>query len=256
VHGGSALKGRSVCPQCGHTLGLIELIPILSWLLLRGRCRHCKAKISIRYLLVELLMAALFALIVWQYGISVQAATYLILCCILLGLSLVDLETFTIPNGFILAAAVLWLASVWFMYVPLSEFAVGSLFAGSTLGYGFLPVLLDGLVGAVAIGGGILAFSLLFDRLTGRNSLGGGDVKLFFVVGLYLGLFIGLFNLLLSCILGLIFSVFWATLKTAKDEKQQKAAKPFPFGPSIAAATLVSLLIGSPCLTWYIDLFM
>ncbi len=255
VHGGSVLKGRSKCPNCDHALGIIDLIPVLSWLFLRGKCRHCKAKISPRYFLVEVCMAILFVGVAWQFGISIQTATYMILFSILLGLSLVDVETLIIPNGFILAGIGLWLASVWFMQVPLGEFGLGSLLS-AYLGFGFLAVLIDGLIGAFVVGGGILLLSLAFDKATGRRSLGGGDVKLLFMVGLYLGLFISLFNLLLSCIVGLLFSIIWKRASSSIKEKGNKASKPFPFGPSIAAATVASLFIGQFCLTWYLDLFL
>lgn len=269
VHGGSALKGRSVCPACGHTLGILDLIPVFSWLFLRGRCRHCKKGVAARYVLVEVCMALLFALIVWQYGISVQTAAYLLLSCILLGLSLVDLETLTIPNGFIGTGCALWLATVWFIEPPVHVFGVGSLFTGA-FGTGFVPVLVDGIAGAVALGGGMLACSLLFDVVTKKSSLGGGDIKLFFMIGLYLGLPLSLFNLLLSCLLGLLFSAVWLRRASetpdssaaavfnnedTNDKKIDKSSKPFPFGPSIAAATVVTLLAGQMCLTGYFNLF-
>ena len=261
VYGGSVLKGRSRCPQCDHTLGVLDLIPIVSWLLLRGRCRYCKAQVSPRYFLVEVCMALLFAALVWQFGIGIQTATYMILLGILLGLSLVDLETLIIPNGFIIAGLAIWLVSVWFMQVPPWGFTVGSMFT-LYFGFGFLPVFIDGLIGAVVIGGGILLLSLVFDRITGRRSLGGGDIKLLFMVGLYLGLFGGLFNLLLSCIVGLLFSVLWRALgsegavDSPRGKRAQGQPKPFPFGPSIAAATVLTLFFGSTCLSWYFGLFL
>lgn len=261
VYGGSVLKGRSRCPECDHTLGFLDLIPIVSWTMLRGRCRYCKTKVAARYVLVEVCMALLFAALVWQFAIGIQTLTYMLLLCVLLGLSLVDLETLTIPNGFIIAGLTLWAVSVWFMQVPLWGFTVGSMLT-LYFGFGFLPVFIDGLIGAVVIGGGILLLSLVFDKVTGRRSLGGGDIKLLFMVGLFLGLFSGLFNLLLSCIVGLLFSVLWRmsggaeTAGSSQKNDTRKDPKPFPFGPSIAAATVLTLFIGSPCLSWYIGLFL
>ena len=89
-----------------------------SWLALRGRCRHCGQRVSPRYVIVEALVAALFAAVVARYGLSVQTAAYLVLVCILMAVALVDLDTFIIPNGFVVAGCVLWLVSIWFMPAP------------------------------------------------------------------------------------------------------------------------------------------
>lgn len=270
VRGMTAFKGRSQCSKCEHTLGIFDLVPVFSWLFLRGRCRYCKAKISPRYFIVEVVMAVLFALMIWQWGLSIQALAYALLATILCGITLVDLETRTIPNGFIIAGLVVWVASVWFVSIVPGTISVGSLFT-SLLGYTFWAVLADGLAGGLAIGGGILVFSLLFDKVTGRNSLGGGDVKLFFMVSLYLGLAAGLFNLLVSCVLGLVFSFVWAlfrqrsssdeeakTVDASADETEEQResfkTKAFPFGPAIAAATMLTLFVGPAFLTWYVGL--
>lgn len=284
VRGKTAFKGRSQCSKCEHTLGILDLVPVLSWLFLRGKCRYCKAKISPRYLIVEVLMAALFALAIWHWGLSVQTLAYLVLFAILCGVMLVDLETKTIPNGFIIAGLVVWVASVWFMPVTPGTIGVGSLFVAA-LGPGPLAVCADGLVGAIAIGGGILVFSLLFDKVTGKNSLGGGDIKLYFMVSLYLGLAAGLFNLLVSCVFGLVFAFVWALFQQGTSESTTVEAaatapaaeattaqaagteasapegpqesfktKAFPFGPAIAAATVLTLFVGPAFLTWYVGL--
>ena len=91
ANGESVLAGRSHCTSCGHVLGALDLVPVASWLALRGRCRHCGQRVSPRYVIVEALMAALFAAIVVRYGLSVQTAAYLVLACILMAVALVDL---------------------------------------------------------------------------------------------------------------------------------------------------------------------
>lgn len=258
AHGESALRGRSHCPACGHALGPLDLVPVFSWVFLGGKCRYCKEKVSVRYVLVEIAMAVVFALLLWEYGLSIQAIAYWALACILCGAALVDIDTYTIPNGFIIAGLVVWVASVWFMVVPTQGFGLGSLFAAS-LGFGYLAPLADGLLGAFVIGGGILVFSLLFDKVTGRTSLGGGDVKLLFVVGLYLGLCGSLFNLLIACLLGLVFAVVWQFFRKDQPEEgegENFKTKAIPFGPAIAAATIVTLLVGSLFLTWYVGLLV
>ena len=118
ANGESVLAGRSHCTSCGHVLGALDLVPVASWLALRGRCRHCGQRVSPRYVIVEALVAALFAAVVARYGLSVQTAAYLVLVCILMAVALVDLDTFIIPNGFVVAGCVLWLVSIWFMPAP------------------------------------------------------------------------------------------------------------------------------------------
>ena len=118
ANGESVLAGRSHCTSCGHVLGALDLVPVASWLALRGRCRHCGQRVGPRYVIVEALVAALFAAVVARYGLSVQTAAYLVLVCILMAVALVDLDTFIIPNGFVVAGCVLWLVSIWFMPAP------------------------------------------------------------------------------------------------------------------------------------------
>ena len=108
-------------------------------------------------------------------------------------------------------------------------------------GQAWVRYLRDGLLGGVIVAGALLLLSLLFDRLTGKESLGGGDIKLFFAAGLYLGLAGSLFNLILSCFTGLLFAFCFRKNR-------------IPFGPSIAAATYVSLLFGPLVTNWYLGL--
>ena len=112
AHGESFLKGRSHCAECGHELKALDLVPVFSYLFLRGKCRYCGKKISPRYMITELLLAAAFVGIVLRFGISGETLRYLGLSVILLGLSLVDLETYRIPNGFIIAGIIWWAVTI------------------------------------------------------------------------------------------------------------------------------------------------
>lgn len=231
VHGGSVRKGRSRCPLCGHVLPAAELVPVLSYLFLRGRCRHCRGKISPRYMLAELSLGLFFAATVLRFGVSAEALRAAGLACILLPLSLVDLDSYRIPNRFI-AAALLW----WLVLLP---------FAPAGRGFSFWhragAALLEGAAGGAAVGGAMLLISLLFDRITGKESLGGGDIKLFFAAGLYLGPAAGLLCVILACVLGLVFALL---------RRQQR----IPFGPAISAALLLCLLFGRQVVIWYMNL--
>ena len=221
----SFLKGRSHCPACGHVLGVADLVPVFSWLFLRGKCRHCGAKISPRYLLTELLFAALTVGCLLRFNLSVLCLRNWILICCLFCLSLVDFESQIIPNGTLLIAAGAWVVAEPFLFDSWTK----------TLAH----------VGTgIAISGGMLLISMVMDRVLGRESLGGGDVKLYAVVGLYLGLLPSLFALILSCVLGLAVNV----------PRQRGNSEPFPFGPWIAIAAALMLFFGEALLGWYLGL--
>lgn len=226
VHHESVVKGRSHCAECGHVLSAGDLIPVISYLIRRGRCRYCGKKISPRYLLTELLLGGLFLGAALRFPLSFESVRVMALSCALLGLSLVDLDSFEIPDRFILFGILWWAVTLPFLEKP------------------WTLQLKEGLIGGAVIGGGLFLLSLLFDKITGRESLGFGDVKLVFMLDLYLGPWVGLFHLILSCLIGLLFA---AVLKR-KDS-------PIPFGPAISLAGYFCLLFGDNLLQWYLGLF-
>lgn len=249
VQGESVWKGRSHCAVCNHPLNVLDLVPVLSWLFLRGRCRYCNEKIASRYMVAELVCAAYFVSIVAVYGLTIHALALCVLGCVLLGLSLVDLESYTIPNGFIVVGIVVWVASFAFYEVDLSTIGLGSLMWALT-GSSLLAVIVDGLLGAFVVAGCLLAIALVFDRVVGRQSLGGGDVKLVFMVGLYLGLVGNVLNLMVACVIGIVFAVL-----TQRRRQNAEDPRAFPFGPSLALATWFTLLFGPTLITLYFGLF-
>lgn len=254
VHGENPWKGRSHCAVCNHSLGVLDLVPVLSWLLLRGKCRYCGERIAFRYTAAELILAAFFVSVVWVYGLSVHALALCALGCLLLGLSLVDLDSYIIPNGFIVAGIAVWVLSAPFCALPEEGVALGSLFANLP-GSPVSSVFADGLLGALCVGGGLLLFSIAFEALTGKVGLGGGDIKLLFMVGLYLGLPASVLNLIIACVMGLLFNIVWSKAHPQGDP-DAPAPKAFPFGPAIAAAVWVTLLVGSPLLSAYLSLLL
>ena len=226
AHGESVWKGRSHCAVCGHTLHGRDLVPVFSYLLLKGKCRYCGEKISPRYMGVELFTASVFVSLVFRYDVSWQFLRCVVLACILLTLALVDLEIYEIPDRFLLAG-ILW----WAVTLP----CFGKENIMGRIGKGIL--------GGFVIAGALLLLTLVFDKVTGKEGLGGGDIKLFFVTGLYLGLAGNLLNLLVSCVTGLLFVVVW---------KRDK----IPFGPAIALSTWFCLLFGDMIVQWYFGLFL
>ena len=227
-HKQSFWRGRSHCDSCGATLTVADLVPIFSYLFLKGKCRHCGAKIPPRCLVIELLMAALYAGTYAVFGFSFVTLEYLALFSALTAIALVDLDTMEIPDGLLLFCAAVFVA---FAYPH-----------GQNLG-DMLARIKDGLLGAVVYGGGILIIALVMDKVLGRESMGGGDVKLFAVVGLFTGLAGGLLMLLTACIAGIVTALCSGLRKEA-----------FPFGPSIAGAAVLTLLLGQKLIEQYLAL--
>ena len=252
----SVLNGRSHCDVCGAQLTAGDLIPIVSYLKSGGKCSHCGAKISPESTWVEFLLGLTFAVLVLKFDLSFIALRFMGLSVILMGLSLVDLKTFIIPDRFHVMG-IIW----WLMTLPLTALTKGqgltSYFARKVLGFedallqmgteslSALELMLQdlkfGLISAFGIALFMLVLSIIFDKVSGKESLGGGDIKLLFMTGLYMRPGVAVFNLILSCIVGLVF-VF-----ILKKEK-------IPFGPSISLATMISILIGSEFVNWYIGL--
>ena len=225
VHGESVLRGRSHCDACGHVLGARDLVPVVSFLLSRGKCRYCGAKLSSRHVWGEVAGAAVFVSALFRYDISLQVLEAWALGCILLACAFADLEGYIIPDRFICCGAGLFALSLFF-------------------GGGVPHRLLSGALGGLAVPGGVLAVSVLLEKARGQEMLGGGDIKLLFVTGLFLGWQRNLLCLLLACVLGIAAGLASGRRETA-----------IPWGPSIAAAAWAALLFGQQAVDWYLSLF-
>ena len=219
-------KERSACPACGHVLSARELIPLFSWLCQKGKCRHCGAPVSPRYPITEALLATVYVLLLHRFGLSVSLVSHLIFASCLFTLSLVDLDTQIIPDRFILIPIV-------------ARFAEIMLTSGVKA---LLSTALPGLI----IAGAVLALSLIMDKVLGKDTMGGGDIKLLFVIGLYLTLPECLLMVLLACVIGIVF----ASILMKIDPET-----PFPFGPALSISAIITLFIGNPLISWYLSLF-
>lgn len=257
VHHERVARGRSHCDVCGHVLGAGDLIPIISYLRSGGRCRYCGVRFSAESTWVELALGLGFAAIVYKFDVSFVALRYLGLLVILMGLSLVDQKTCIIPDRFHVAG-ILW----WLLTLPLIACTQGrGLTEALSITGARFPLTADvftthipitqwlltdlkwGLVSAFGVGLLMLLISLAFDKLTGKESLGGGDIKLLFMTGLYMRPGVTLFSLMLSCFVGLFIA-----LGLKKDK--------IPFGPSISIAVFLSILFGSEFVAWYTGLIL
>ena len=234
---GDLFAGRSRCDTCGHTLGVADLIPVVSFLARRGKCRYCGAKIPADCLWAELAGALGLVCVGLRFvpalelehghlhlGPTLALAQWVIFAALLLALSLTDAAKRIIPDKLLLALAVNRLC--WFFAVEADYAAAG------------LEILK-----ACAIPAVLLALVLALEKLSGREMMGGGDVKLLFALALYLTWAQLLLTLLAGCLLGLV----WAGLSRKRG--------PLAFGPFLAAGALLAVCFGGPLLEWYFALF-
>ena len=241
--GESVLRGRSHCPECGKQLSAFELVPVISWLVQKGACRHCKKPLSLRYPATEIVLGLVFALLVWRYGVTAQFVELVAFASVLLYCSLVDLDSWTIPNAAIVAAIAIRVA-----YIAVAGLA----FEGDAV-----SLLLHSLIGGFAIGIPLLIVVLVADRVLGRDSMGGGDLKLFFVAGLYFGWQQCLFLVIVACVVGIVMAFVAGGGDSNVDEDDASVRhRQIPFGPAIAVACVFTMLFGADLVGWYDSLFV
>lgn len=219
-------KGRSHCAVCGHTLGPLDLVPVFSWLFLKGRCRYCGEKVSPRYLAAELTLAAVYVSMLFRFGLTWETVRFLLLLSLVFAGALVDLSDGWIPDRFLIIGAV--------GYFPLAWLSGGG------------DLILQGLIGAAALFFPVLMVVLVMDKVMKTETMGGGDLKLFALLGLYFGWKQGLLLILLSCLVGLLIIALMGRLK----KKTQT-----PFGPALFLSAWATALVGKTVIHWYTGLF-
>lgn len=215
---------RSSCPRCGHIISAWENIPLISWLILRGRCHACKAPISARYPLVELLSAVVSGWIAWRYGATIQTVGALLFSWFLIALIFIDADTSLLPDD-------LTLPLVWF----------GLLF---NLNNGFAP-LPDAVIGAVVGYLSLWSIYWIFKLVTGKEGMGYGDFKLLAALGAWLGWKMIPVIILLSSVAGAVLGIIMIILA------RHGMGKPMPFGPFLGIAGFLAMHWGAPLLVWY-----
>jgi leader peptidase (prepilin peptidase) / N-methyltransferase len=221
--GRSVVSPRSACPRCGAEIQWYDNVPLVSYALLRARCRRCGEPISMRYPIVELLTGLLFVLAGWQMGLSIDLLPALLLLTALVAITAIDLDRQLIPD-----------------VLSLPGIAIGFLISTLTGRPGWLDSLLGTLVG-----GGI--FFLII--VASRGGMGGGDMKLGAMLGAFLGWKLVLVAILLSVLAGGLVAIVLLALR----RRGRKDA--VPFGPFLALGGAVSLFWGRPLLEWYLGVF-
>ena len=214
------VKTRSHCMSCGHVLEWYELIPLFSYLGLRGKCRKCKAHISVQYPLIEGLNGVLYVLILVINGVNVDSLLYCLLVSALIALSVIDWRTYEIPVGiniFILALGLIMTAVHYYDW-------------------------LNHLIGLFAVS----VFIYIIILATKGRGMGGGDMKLMAAAGLLLGWKNIILAFIVGCILGAVIHV--ARMKISKADHQ------LAFGPYLSAGILIAALFGNEIVTWYVGL--
>ena len=217
----------SHCPVCKHKLKWYDNIPLLSYIVLWGRCRYCNTGISIQYPLVELLNGFIYIIMYLLLGFGIDFIFYSLIASVLLAIVFIDLKEMIIPDSLVVAILVISL-----VHKAMNYFA-----------YGISPDLIGSLLGLLIAGGLFLAIVVI-----SRGGMGGGDVTLIGALGFVLGVKYILLNIFLSFILGAIISILLlaAKIKNRKD--------PIPFGPFIVLGFFITVLRGQDIINLYFSL--
>jgi len=269
------VRPRSACPNCKQAIAFYDNVPVLSWLILRGRCRQCRAKISPRYLVIELLTGLLFLACYRYFGLTLASLKFCTFAFLLLGLIFTDAETKLLPNKLTLPGIVLGL--LFSLVVPVNDLA--SQFAPGVLN---LPVssdiairlysMVDSLLGAAVGAAFIYGAGAIYWRWRHVEGMGFGDVKLMAMVGAFLGVKLTVFTIFTASIAGSLFglaTVFMVWIKrsrrflrrfadaaTARRRAWQSAQMMYryyqmPFGVFLGSMALFALFFGNQFLRWY-----
>ncbi len=243
--GTSLISPSSRCPHCKIPIKAYDNIPILSYFLLGGRCRYCKATISMRYPLVETMMALFSVFLMLKFGLSPSFFISFILISSLVVVSFIDLDHRIIPDIISLPGIILGFLASFIKPDGQNDFLVRFVF--KTVRGALNMAALDSLLG-IFIGGGILyAVAVLFYWATKKEGMGGGDIKLLAMIGAFLGWSSTLFTILVSSLIGSIVGI---AIMVAKGADSKYA---IPFGPFLSMGAVIYLFFGGEIIRWYLN---
>jgi leader peptidase (prepilin peptidase) / N-methyltransferase len=271
----SVVKPRSQCPRCRQLIAFYDNMPVISWLILRGRCRQCKTRISPRYLFIELLTGALFLGCYAYFGLTLATFKYCVFGFLILGLIFTDAETKLLPDKMTLPG--LALGIIFSLLVPVND--VASQFLSGVVNLPFsadvstrLLSLLDSLLGAALGASFIYGAGAAYLRWRGTEGMGFGDVKLMGMVGAFLGIKLTILTIFAASLAGSLFGLttvlmVWIkrthrfmrrlpNLQAARRRGWQSAQMVYrhyqmPFGVFLGSMALLALFVGNQFLHWY-----
>ncbi len=222
----SLIRPGSHCPKCNQPIKFYDNIPLVSFIILRGKCRYCKEKISWQYPLVEFLTAVFYLLLFLRYGLQLVTFVYMFFCSALIIITFIDLKENIIPDVLSLPFLLLGFLMSFFLK-------------------NLSPI--NSLLGILAGGGVLLLVAILGSFLFKKEAMGGGDIKLAAMVGAFLGWRLTLLSLFLSFFTGAIIGIVILI-------KNKGESDPIPFGPFIALGTIIALFFGNSIINWYLSL--
>ncbi len=219
----------SHCTSCGHRLKVLDLIPVISYMFLKGKCRYCGSRISVQYPLIEFLTGALYLVLYLHFGLTWQLLIGIVLVSLLLIITVIDIKHMIIPDELVVFGLV---SAVIFQLTGISPI-------------GFISAIFGTL-----LGGGVFLLIALFSMLIlKKEGMGGGDIKLMAMIGALTGWKATLLTIVLSVYLGGLLGGALLLLKA------KRRGDYIPYGPFIAMATVISLLWGENIISWWLGLF-
>jgi len=245
---------HSRCPSCGNVIAFYDNIPVASYLVLLGKCRSCRAPISLRYPAVELLTALVFVAVTWHDGLTVALPFDLIFAAALMALVFIDAEHMILPN--VITYPGMIFAIVARVAIPFLSGAphfddLGSLSQGPLAIYPVWAVSLIGaIIGALIGGGSLWLMGWTWEKLRGVEAMGLGDVKMMFMVGAYLGWRLTILTIFMGVLSGSIIGIV-LMMRQGKRDMQML----LPFGVFLGIGSIVALLIGPNIVEWYAGQF-
>jgi len=250
----SIVLPSSRCPSCGAVISFYDNVPVLSYLMLGGRCRSCKVHISARYPAVEALTALLWVAVAWRDGLSFALPFDLIFVTAITALIFIDAEHMILPNAItypgIAFALIARLALPFLMGAPHFDdlpMLLNGLLAGMPM---WAASLVGALIGALAGGGSLWLMGWIWEKLRGVEAMGLGDVKMMFMVGAYLGWRLTVLNIFLGVLSGSLIGIALMLRQGKRDMKML-----LPFGVFLGIGAIAALLFGSQIVDWYAGQF-
>jgi leader peptidase (prepilin peptidase)/N-methyltransferase len=241
----SVVRPRSYCPACEHPIAWYDNVPIVSYVILHGRCRHCHGPISARYPVVEFLTGALFFIYVLRMGPTLAAAKYCLLGALLVGLLFSDLEERILPDEFTLGGTVVGLALS--LVVPVQDITAHAIFwifsidaSQRLLSFG------ESLFGALLPSFFLWLGGYIYEKVRKREGMGFGDIKMMLMVGAFLGMKDALLTLIIGSVVGSVVGYLYIRI-THKEVSTYE----LPFGTFLAMGAVVVTLIGPTVFEWY-----